>query len=1205
VQTTLLGIAIAFILALATALVGPLCVDWSRYRPEFEARASRLTGLEFHITGPIDARALPTPTLVMQGIEIARPAHPGNVRARALRIEFGLGALMRGEWRITDAVLEGPELDLGIDAGGQVDWSKPKVRFHPEGVSIERLHVRDGRVAFRDAASGLQLLLEQIEFRGELRSLSGPFKGEGSFVAAGQRFPYRVAAARIEDSGIKVRLFVDPVNRLPMAEADMVISVDHGTPRFEGQLQLARPVGRAASGSQSPLTEPWRLAGRLKGSSSAAVLEQMEFQYGPDERAIKLKGSAQFRFGADPRASLVFSATQLDLDRIPSLSETDRRRPITAARMLSEALVEALPLPIPATASIAVESLTLGAAALQRVSAEIESSAGRLEIRNLQFRAPGLSQVELSGALEGVSSGMRFSGPIRIEANDPRGFLAWIADRSDVPQLIDGPLRVRGDASLSAHSIAFEGLDVEVDHMHAAGRLAYRWGKGEPRVDAELTAPELDLDRLYALGVGLVGDALLPRPREGALSLKIGRALVLGIEARQADVTLRLDAQGLAVDHILVADFGGATVAIRGRIDTGSRAPGGGITLDMDARALDGVLALTQKYAPEMAEQIRRIAGRITPLTLRASLAVDGGAASNRAAGAKFKIDGRAGAFRIAALADASDSNTFDIRNLKATILAATKFSLVSRVETDDGAALLDVMRIAPFVSVDRGSGRFAVTAKGSPGGDLDLDISLTAGSLAASTKGKVRFAPVASRWAELDVKVNNASIRSPRPVAPGGLPEILPVSVTTHVALAGDTVRLTDLTGSVAGNAASGRLTFGIQQPMTVDGDLDLAAIDLPGAVATGVGVPVRPTGGGGDAGIAWPNEPFERMIGPLTGQVRLSSKKVIFTPKIAARDFKGVLHFDDSRLGLQVSEATLAGGRLSGELILLREPDGLIARSRLRLTGANAAELLPGEGAISGLLRLEMTAEGSGMSPLALMGSLEGGGTFTLEKARIARLDPRAFDVVVRAVDQGVAIDTDRLRDRTDTALAGGALSIARAEGTITISAGQARLANSMEAERGVDLSIKGSVGLRESDIDARLVLTGLAVPGASRNAQPEIVVTIKGPMKAPKRSVDVTAFASWLALRAVDQQSKKLDVLEGAGKEPEPGATEQAPPEKPSAQGARSEAPAVVAPPSPEYARQKPATRSARKPKPVAGQSLYPPAEAHPSYFWFGMH
>ena len=44
-QTTLLGLAIALILALVTAIVAPLVVDWNCYREPIEAEASRLTGM--------------------------------------------------------------------------------------------------------------------------------------------------------------------------------------------------------------------------------------------------------------------------------------------------------------------------------------------------------------------------------------------------------------------------------------------------------------------------------------------------------------------------------------------------------------------------------------------------------------------------------------------------------------------------------------------------------------------------------------------------------------------------------------------------------------------------------------------------------------------------------------------------------------------------------------------------------------------------------------------------------------------------------------------------------------------------------------------------------------------------------------------------------------------------------------------------------
>src|SRR3974390_381729 len=96
-QTTLLGLAIAIILALVAALVGPLLIDWGSHRALFEAEATRLIGVNVRVTGAIDARLLPSPRLALHDIAIG----DGNdaVRARSLGVEFQLGPLMRGEWR--------------------------------------------------------------------------------------------------------------------------------------------------------------------------------------------------------------------------------------------------------------------------------------------------------------------------------------------------------------------------------------------------------------------------------------------------------------------------------------------------------------------------------------------------------------------------------------------------------------------------------------------------------------------------------------------------------------------------------------------------------------------------------------------------------------------------------------------------------------------------------------------------------------------------------------------------------------------------------------------------------------------------------------------------------------------------------------------------------------------------------------------------
>src|SRR5258708_24912380 len=114
---------------------------------------------------------------------------------------------MRGEWRIAEARLEGPELGAGLDGSGRIAWPLPKLGFDLEGVAIERLQIEDGRAVLTDAANDTRLVLEKLEFRGELRSLAGPVKGDGSFVVAGLHYPYRLTAGRIGDDGAtKVRL---------------------------------------------------------------------------------------------------------------------------------------------------------------------------------------------------------------------------------------------------------------------------------------------------------------------------------------------------------------------------------------------------------------------------------------------------------------------------------------------------------------------------------------------------------------------------------------------------------------------------------------------------------------------------------------------------------------------------------------------------------------------------------------------------------------------------------------------------------------------------------------------------------------------------------------------------------------------------------------------------------------------------------------
>ena len=141
-QTTLLGLAIAIILALLAALVGPLLIDWGTHRSLFEAEASRLIGVEVRVTGAIEARLLPTPSLTLHDIEIGDGDN--KIRARTLGFEFALGPLMRGEWRAAEMHLAGPQLNLGLDAAGHVVAPSLAIKFSPDN-SVDRPLEHRGR----------------------------------------------------------------------------------------------------------------------------------------------------------------------------------------------------------------------------------------------------------------------------------------------------------------------------------------------------------------------------------------------------------------------------------------------------------------------------------------------------------------------------------------------------------------------------------------------------------------------------------------------------------------------------------------------------------------------------------------------------------------------------------------------------------------------------------------------------------------------------------------------------------------------------------------------------------------------------------------------------------------------------------------------------------------------------------------------------
>jgi len=1142
-QTTLLGLAIAIILALVAALVGPLLIDWGGHRSLFEAQASRLIGVDVRVTGAIEARLLPTPSLTLHDIEIGS-SDEDKIRARSLDFEFALGSLMRGEWRAAEMHLVAPQLSLGLDASGHVLAPNLAIKFSPDNLSIDRLSIEDGKVTLTDAANGARVTLDRLWFNGEVRSLLGPFKGEGAVTIGAELYPFRITAGHYSDDGaLKLHVNVDPVNHPLSIEADGMLALAGAKPKFDGILSLTRPVGIASRSAAQPtqtLSQPWRVSGKIKATAASALMEQFEFQYGSEEQGLKLTGVANFKFGKHPRFDGVLSGRQIDLDRALAADDGSRPTPAAAIRRIAELAGGAFRPTIPIQIGVGIDQVTLGGNSVANLRGDISTDAQGWNLDRFEFRAPGFTQVKLSGHLAVGGDGVRFAGPAEIETGDPKLLAAWLEGRSDVTQGDVRPLTLRGDVTLGSDKIAVERLQVAFDRKTVTGRLAYVFASGTraAKLDAALNAPELDIDAALGFANALLAGSHIERPHDMTIAVDIGRATIAGLVARDASARVKVDGNGVEIDRLAVVDLGGAAFSASGRIVT-TPSPQGSMRVDLDAPDMTPVMALLARFAPETAQALARGAPIMAPAKLHAQFTIDGAAPSTIA---RLSIDGNLGKVRVALTGQA---------NADPIALSVGDLRLDGRLEADDGKALLAMLGFDRVLAVDAGPGSLTLKTFGPARGEWRIDGKLTAGGLEAGASGTAYpFAdnPTAALRATI-ARADAAPLR-------GGTRAALPITFAGDVALTAKDLTLSDIDATVAGATMHGKLALTLPAPRRLQGEIEADSIDAAGLIAAAIGMPAA-AGNNGNAAWVWSSEPFAGgMFGDYGGQIALKAQRIDLLPRLTAREFRASLRFGKDEFAFDDMTGAVAGGRLTGALSFRTAADGLKAKAKISLTGVDAASLLP-PGArppITGSLAFSADVEGAGLSPVALIGSLQGSGKIALSDAQFAGLDPRAFDAITRALDQGMAIDAVRISDVVSKALDSGQLAVKRAEGTIAVSAGQMRLSNVTADSKDAALSLAGNLDLTDGSIDARLVLSGSGqAAGTKPNNLPDIFMTLKGPLATPARSIDVSALTGWLTLRAIENQSRQLRELENAQRQAKP----QAPQPK------RELAPALPAP------------------------------------------
>jgi large subunit ribosomal protein L24 len=1143
VQTTLLGLSIAFILALLAALIGPYFIDWNQFRPQFEAEATRVVGARVRVGGELDARLLPTPSLRLRSVVVGGANDLGKVRADKLDVEFSLGSLMRGEWRATELTVDGMAIDLGLDAQGRVDWPASAGKFNLGTLAIDRVNLT-GRVALHDAASRGTLELNDIAFSGDVRSLAGSVRGDGSFVLSGVRYPFRVSSGQTADgNGTRVHLNIDPAARALSADLDGVLNFESRSPRFEGAMVLSAPSGRKAGGEVPPT--PWRISARIKADPSAARFEQVETSYGPEESALKFAGLADLRFGASPLLHAVLSARQLDADRFFA-RDNAAAEPIRLLPALRALTVGIPQLPIPGQVEFSSEQIMLAGRPLQNLAAELHTDTKSWTIDRLDFRAPGATHVEVGSTTARTGPSGAITGALSVESSDPDTLVAWLQGRSEVTYRSQKPLRLRGDVSVAPGRVAIEAMQAETEGGAVEGRIAVSTQPaGGSRLEAALKAERLDLDAATSLGRSLAG----PQgewPDEAQLSLEIGRAISAGRELHPLMARLSYSPTTASLDQLKIGEAGGMMLEGGGDFDRVNAT--GKLSLNSSAASYGQITGVIAPFAPAVAARLDSMALGPGAANLKLTLAVDKNAqrADRANARAVLAIDGPQlkGVATITAMPDIDALRGIDLDTLR-----RSEFGIEARLSSERGRPLLALLGLDRAVAVGEGPAQFEGSVTGAWQAPLRLNAKLSGAGLDAEAQG------TAEPWAEdakanMDLRIRNASLA---PLFDLNPTDTLAqnVSLSSRVSLTGGRLSFDDIDGSISGSRLRGRVAVTLDRERNVEGEVGLDALEIAPAFAVALGAAghdvAEPLGAG--------------LLKGWHGRVAFQALRATLPGGAELRPLSGIVRSDGQSLSLDGIKGGVGGGDLTANLDARPGANGIAVNGGVQLSGVDGAALRYRALAMpAGRISMQMTLSSQGRSASALAGALSGNGTVTLESADIAGLDPRAFDIAIRASDSGEATDDARLRRIVEPALSAGALSVKSAQIPFTIRDGRLRVGATALDAKDARVILSGGYDIPADQADIRAVLASTAT--GQTTSRPEIQLFAAGSPDALARTVDVAALSSWLAVRAIDRETRRLDSIErgdpmqafpasippAAAAQPSPRMPNAAPPDQP---------------------------------------------------------
>ncbi|MEM6711045.1 MAG: AsmA family protein [Pseudomonadota bacterium] len=1165
----LLFLGSALLLTLTAALVVPRFVDWSTYTAVIEEQASRVLGREVHVSGDVDLTFLPMPRITFTDVEIASQLAGDDLpefKVERMEALLSLAPFLSGEAHIVELRLQSPVIrlsdttDVGLVRQGEgVDLTS---------VSIESAVITDGRVERISGNGEAQVLVDGLNANLSAPSLLGPWRVDpASALIDGEPVALRVNTGVYDgDRRMRMRVAVLPANRPVEAILDGHLDWSSEDVVFEGQGQ-ARSLTIGGAAAVEPAESPgagagsfsWQVSGDIRATVDGLEADPIEVTIDKGlDQAFVFDGNGRVDYpasavGGTPTFTADIISRQVDLDRMLGGGAAAPISVGSGWQASGAALRWLGALSMPGEVTFDVPAIVVGGSIIRDVGFDATYEPGSpLRLSDLHATLPGDTELEFSGTAAAAGPlnepQLALEGHFGLESAAPALFVQWSTGRQDeslaFSQLqafnLEGAVRAIPDET------SLTGLSGTIDGQDIGASVIYRTvaGLGQ-HLDVDLNAGRFDFGLLSGLGrwltQGLSRSDDVEGLEQGAnaqgrlvdrlnADLSIGE-LVAGAEnLGQVEVILAATPDQFRIEQLSVGDAVGAQVSATGFLERGSMPPMGSLAVSADMERLSGLLRVVRDLAGDhpLLVDLERNARLYEPAFLAGTYS------HTQTEGLQIGVSGTLGGTQVRASGDMPPlEDGAELPTLPDALFdRATEWTLSA--EADDAFALVGQLGLAALPTDLSGPGRFALNLSGdgidAPMATLAFDGLEASVFIDGTLTGEAQNGLLGFDGAGSITVGDVAQIGL---MAGMALPGIFdPIGANADFDIAYDHTAgradISRLAGSFAGVPVQGsgmvdRDALGTN----VRFDLRADRLDGPQLLAGFVG----PTAFDQGFSLNWPEGPLAFNPLPFDFDLSVETPRLTLWEDIVVLNAGVDLKARETEIAVERLEGSVYGGDLDARLVLRNADPGALAEGRLQLEGIDLADLSwerRGQPVLAGQASASLTYESAGGSITSLMAGLSGDGTLAFEDVSVSGLGLDGFSRVLQASDASLIEDPQSdLTNLFADALGAGSMHVASASNPVTLVGGVAQLRNIYV--EGPSTALRGSlsVDLTTTDTDADFSFAVIEGPGDVEEL-PNVGLSFTGPLAAPEREIDVSQVASFLSVRQLEREIRRVEAL-----------------------------------------------------------------------------